>query len=422
MASSYYALHFYPELYSYGIAGFAVLFSLSFFLKGRYSSIAIAASLIYLLLSSSLSSSALSLGCENEVRSIIAEVLSEPSARTNRKIGYRAELLAAIDERGSVFQSKGNIYAISEFADVHYGDKLILKGYFSDGVFFASSTDFYSKNACGEMRVLASSKIMNAFRHRDSGKLSSLLLLGRAESTAFISDLARKAGLSHVIALSGMHLAIISTLCAKLLFFIKNERIRNVLSYIPLLFFSYLSGWRPSLVRALIFRIAIDNAPEDEAFILSDCILLIIFPSAAMDLGTIYSFIALSGILILSKRLDMALQFFHVPMMISSSVSASASAMLFSIPITYSLFGSYQMSAIITAIPMTALISLYMYLSIAALVLPALNRLLELLYIAIEYVFRQGSACVECKSIYPLLLLLLAVAFLYLISLYYFRD
>ncbi len=422
VASSYYALHFCPEIYGYGLAGFALLFSISFFLKERFSCIAIAASLVYLLLSASVSSSVLSLGYDKSIKAIVAEVISEPSARANRKIGYRAELLAVIDDDGSVFQAKGCIYVISKYADVHYGDKLILSGYFSDSIFSASSSDFYVKNVLGRLRIFISSRIMDMFRGGAAGQLASLLLLGRAESEAGLSELARKAGLSHVIALSGMHLAIISAFFSKLLFFIKNEKIRNTLSYIPLVFFAYLSGWRPSLMRALIFRVVIDNMPDDAAFILSDCILLILFPLYALDLGTIYSFIALSGILIFSMRIDDVLQLFHVPMMVSSSVSASACAMIFSIPITYSLFGSYQMSAIITAIPMTLLISLYMHLSIAALVFPFMNKILEPLYIAIEFVFRQGSACVECHTVYPLLIMILAVALLYLISLYYFRD
>lgn len=408
VAVSFYALHFFPEIYGYGIAGAAIIISFSAISGCRYSHLFVIASLIYLLLSESVSYCGKEIGCIGDVSGIVAEVISEPSGRKNRRIGYRAELLAAVDGEGSVFSAKGTVYIISKYADVHFSDRVILKGCFSENSFIASSTDFYRRGAFGRLRAAASEHLKHRLRGKE-GELSSLLLLGVGNGSGVVAETARDAGLSHIIALSGMHLAILSAIVSKMLFFIKNDRCRKVLSYIPLILFAYLSGWRPSLLRALLFRFLIDKFQIDEAFVLSDCLLLIILPYSAADLGTVYSFTALSGILMLASPIDSAMRVFHIPRIISSSVSASLAALVFSIPITYSVFGSYRPSAIITALPATLLITLYMYDALLMLIIPSRGIIQECLYQAIIAVFEFGTGLGKSDSIQDFLKLVFAV-------------
>ncbi len=415
VALSYYAFHFAPGLFCFGFAGSAVLLSAAFIADGRFSHTAIAASLMYLLLSDSASMCYQSCGWDGEVCAVIAEPISEPSARKNRRIGYRARLLAVIDSEGSAFSAKGTVYAVSKYADVHYADRLFLKGSFRDGIFIASSTDICRRSMYGGLRAYVSNGLKHALRGNE-GELSALLLLGSSDSRGEISVAAAEAGLSHVIALSGMHLSVICSLMSFMLFFLREGWLRRVLTYIPLIAFSYISGWRPSLLRALLFRIFLDEFSTDEAFMLSACSLLMLFPHAADDLGTLYSFLALSGIMITSVPLCSALGLIHIPEPVSSSLSASAGALLFTVPVTYSVSGCYQLSSLLTSLPSSLLIGLYMYASLAYLVFPCTGRILSFLYRMILGVFRFGAEFGKSYSIDDFLKLLFTVLFLCVIN------
>ena len=109
--------------------------------------------------------------------------------------------------------------------------------------------------------------------------------------------------------------------------------------------------------------------------------MLALSPCSVDDLASVLGFVSLSGMLLLSPRLESAL-FFIVPLprrwieLISSSISA----MSFSIPLLMEYFGTYQLLAIATGVILTPLIELYMLLSVLVLLLPPLSSALSLLY------------------------------------------
>lgn len=418
VALSYFALFFCPSVYSLGLLGFFILLLLSLFINERYTHYVLIFALIYLFMSISIKESSLSLGFEkDEIRGVVGDIISTPSPRGQRRYGYRVKLLAAEDSYGTVVTSKGCVYVLSDLTDAALGDRVRLCGTFYDSVFIANSTDYLvrTNRVRSKVSYFLSSKLKG-----NEGELTSLLLLGVGSSgNSDIAQKARSAGLSHIIALSGMHLSILSSILMKLLFFVESKRAKKAISYIPLFLFVYLSGWRPSLLRAFIFKVALDTTDSDIAFFLSDVVLLALFPYHTEDLGLIYSFLAFSGIMILSPYLSHALRALAIPKAISESVATTLAALSFSIPVSYRVFSSYQLSAIITSEAVAILIMLYMYISIASLFIPKADIILHYLYIAIERLFYLGALVKECTSIYPYLVLLSSVVgllFIYLIS------
>lgn len=420
VALSYFALFFFPSFYSYGLWAFFLLFLCALIFK-KHSTYILIFAFIYLVASQSLRDSELSLGFEKEnIRGLIGDVISVGAPRGNRRYGYRLKLLGAIDEDGAIASAKGNVYIVSKLTDVRLGDRVEVYGTYFDNIFLASSTDYIYRS--NPIRAKTSFLLSRNLEGRE-GELASLLLLGVGSSgSSDISERARKAGLSHTIALSGMHLTILSSLFIKLMFFIRDRRVKRAISYVPLFVFVYISGWRASLLRAFIFRASMEFTDDDIAFFLSDVVLLMLFPYHVDDLGLIYSFLALSGILIISPYLSHLLRAISLPKMLSDSIAATLGALTLSIPVTYKLFGCYQLSSILTSYPASILIMLYMYLSLAAVFIKHIDILMGYLHIAIVKLFDLGSLVPEIDFIYPYLIMLIIVSAVTVFSFVCFRE
>lgn len=141
-------------------------------------------------------------------------------------------------------------------------------------------------------------------KHVNSYKDSSYLyafILGKAE---LISDEVltsyRENGISHLFALSGLHVSIFSSI---LLFILKKLRFKEILNYILififLLLFSFITGFSPSILRAtlLFFLLGINkvfylNIRTLDILYLVFIILVIINPFIIYNLSFILSFTA----------------------------------------------------------------------------------------------------------------------------------
>ncbi len=364
--------------------------------------------LLFLVLSSSITCSSVTFGFdETEIAALYGTVIQDSSQKKGRMSGYRLSIRAAEDKNGSVATSRGSIYVLSDQAECFYGDYIRVAGYLSDGIFIGS-TAIVSRSFGGSIRSEVISWIKDRIRGGGAGELAMRLLLGFGEYGVYaLSDDARLSGLSHILALSGMHLSLLASLLSIPLSLFPSKKLRKIVISLFLLFFSFLSGWRPSLVRAFIFRTLLDMRIElDEAFMLSAIILFLLFPEAIADLGAVYSFVSLAAIFLFSSSIDRGIRTL-LPLCpsISLSVSASAAAIVFSVPITLSVFGSYQIGAIITTFPMTFIISFYMGLAILVLVLPAFQPLLGVSYAIIEHLFSLSALFPEFSDIRPYLLI-----------------
>ena len=375
--------------------------------------------LAYALSSASLSS-IISIGMDGgDVVALHGRVSQDSVQRNGRSVGFRLDAAAAEDRGGSVFTARGSVYVISDQAELYRGDWVRCSGRFSGPIFLSSSASIIDRPLLTSFRR----SIVMALKHSlgragEAGELSMRLLLGSGELGVYgLSDDARSAGLAHVLALSGMHLTIIASIISIPLRFL-GKGARRMIITLFLVFFSFLSGWRPSLLRALIFRMLLESDLRlDEAFIASAVILFSIQPSAAVDLGAEYSFISLAAIFLLSGRMDRGLRsLLPIPPSFSISAVASVAALVFSIPLTLSVFGSYQLGAIVTSLPLTAMISLYMWMSMAVLIIPQLIPLLELAYGAVRLAFCVSAVFPDIISPLPYIALLLVSLMLIIVA------
>lgn len=328
------------------------------------------------------------------VENITAVALQDGVQRRYRGVGFRARL-ASSGMDGCIGTASGIIYVISSQADVAYGDRLYLSGYMDEHVFYADGVSLLSRSPLSMRRLAIRAMIRERFaKHGEAGELALRLLLGNGEWGSYeAGDDARLAGLVHVLALSGMHLSILALMASRLLFFLP-EKARDASIMAFLFFFTFLSGMRPSLFRAFLYRAGLRySGSSGDAFMLSALLLFAFYPEAASDLGAQYSFIALGGIFLLSGIIDDGIRtIVPLPYAISSSLASSMSALLFSIPLTVIAFGSYTLGSVLSSYIANLLVMLYMAVSMAVLALPWLSFLLEFLFVVTSAAFRLSAA------------------------------
>lgn len=181
----------------------------------------------------------------------------------------------------------------------------------------------------------------------------------------------RYSGLSHILALSGMHLSMISSLAG--IFENKSafKKLGLIFRIFIILLFVWFAGLSPSLLRALISCLLVSactffNIPKIDGLVVLGSTFLIhsvIQPTDLFNLGFLFSYSALLGILIFSKSCK-ALISRYLPPLFSNNISSSISANLFTAPISIKAFGMYSPIGIICTVFVSPLITIFLYCGI----------------------------------------------------------
>jgi competence protein ComEC len=256
---------------------------------------------------------------------------------------------------------------------------------------------------------------------RPYGGLSLALLLGVRDNldTGF-AQMYRDAGCSHVLALSGMHLAVVSSIIA---FFLRKplgRRAAAVLGAFFIILYVLLVGPQPSLVRAalmyLLGALAIWGAlPRRPLLLLAQAFLLqiIMEPVSGYTISFILSYLALAGILILGGTIG---ELFRgkLPQALAQGLAASLGAFIATGAVTAFFFGTIHPAGILAGLVIVPLTTLFMVLSLGVLtidfIVPFLagpvSRLLSLLYGVLEYLVSLASRvpAFPVSSLFPVLI------------------
>lgn len=226
----------------------------------------------------------------------------------------------------------------------------------------------------------------------ESGALLSALLLGwKNDLEVEESYYFRAAGCSHILALSGMHLGILTTLIAFLLRRILKPSRVTLVSMVLVLFYLFLVGFKPSLVRAgMMFILAgvlmIKGRVLASWKILIICgfLQLLLFPEDFFSVSFWFSYLALAGLILFSGPID---QFLNpwLPGFVGSAFSACFSAQIFLLPLSALLFGEIRLIGLIASIAAAPLLVLFLWTGIGAALSPegitfCFTKVLELEY------------------------------------------
>ena len=208
------------------------------------------------------------------------------------------------------------------------------------------------------------------------GLLLALLSGSREYTEKSVADGFRDSGLSHILALSGMHLGLFGSIAG---FFGKKARGRNLgdaLQLAAILFFVWFAGISPSLFRAFLAALILYlnslfrmNRP-DGLSLLSLCFLLhsVIFPSHIMEAAFMLSYTSLAGIIIFGKIFRKVYPVF-LPYRIRLAISDSSSAQLATAPVSLRIFGKIMPQGIIAGLFVSPLVFLFLYLGLFGVII-----------------------------------------------------
>ena len=295
------------------------------------------------------------------------KIISIPSYRGNESRGYNLELSCYSDGEGNWYSTKGKIYVISKLGDEDLGDRVVLKGKMMDGFFLSSASLIEKRSAFGRGRRRFLSLFTRSLERGDAGDLSSLLITGSSlDGGKEIQEIGRRMGLSHLFALSGMHLAFIFMMTQKPLSIIIGKGRAEIISHLIAFLFVYINGYRPSLLRAFILMILSKHFGVGYSHVLSLLFMMKMVPGLVNDYGAALSFSALSGILLFTSGFNSSMA------MVMSTFGALAAT----VPLSLKLFSSWSLASLFLSIPGGILIEVVFFIVIINCFIPKLDYII----------------------------------------------
>ncbi|MBO7762518.1 MAG: ComEC/Rec2 family competence protein, partial [Clostridia bacterium] len=231
------------------------------------------------------------------------------------------------------------------------------------------------------MRISLSERLKTGMQEEDAALLSAIFLgertaLSDATETAF-----RRSGLSHVLALSGLHLSILAGYLLRLLHRLRVPRAATFpLLFLFLLGYTAATGFSYSLIRAAVMLLVAELAsllrliPDSvTSLFLAIAAIALCTPSSVSDLGLWLSFLATLGILCANElfpkltKLKKRSRLLHATLF---SLVLSTFALVFTLLLTTYSFGAFSLLSPFTNLILTPLIHLLLILAPFALLFP----------------------------------------------------
>ena len=269
----------------------------------------------------------------------------------------------------------------------------------------------------------------------DAGGLALALLLGiRDNLDTNLAAMYRNAGCSYILALSGMHLAVLAAILAFLLKKPLGLKAASIAGAVIIILYCFIVGPMPSLNRAALMYllgviVILGALPKEPLSILSLSFLIqiVISPSAGYSISFILSYLALAGIFIIGKPLH-SLFAGKAPDFILQPLSASCGAFLATAGVTGFSFGIIVPMGIITGLVLVPLTTVFMVGSLVWLVLDfiSLSSLLSfpllLIYRAMEGIVSAAGKIGGISAGNPFVILVLSLVISLLVVILEYRQ
>ena len=208
--------------------------------------------------------------------------------------------------------------------------------------------------------------------------LAEALLTGSRDNLdSQLKEQFRRAGVSHVLALSGMHLGIIALFVFFIVRRFANPRLSIMAVNIVNVLYLLMAGISPSLLRAVImfFLVSLGKLMGARVnlmrvLVFTFSLTLMIFPDYFFSLSFQLSFLALAGILLFTTPISDSLERV-MPEFLAAGIACSLAAVIMTAPVTFHSFGVVYPAGIISSMIISPVVTLYMCLGLACILVPA---------------------------------------------------
>lgn len=201
----------------------------------------------------------------------------------------------------STFEKQRNPGMFDE--EEYYKEKNIDYKITADTLFLKKQTSWYFRNLLLQLRTKLSKVYETCLSEEDSGIINAMLLGEKSSLDLEVRDLYRLNGIGHLLAISGLHIAILCTAFYKSLYAL---RFPNFLSFLLtvcfLLCYGFMTGFSISTSRAIIMMILflfskqIGRSYDSlTAMAVSACFIWFLTPRALFSTGFLLSFSAVGA-------------------------------------------------------------------------------------------------------------------------------
>jgi competence protein ComEC len=204
-----------------------------------------------------------------------------------------------------------------------------------------------------------------------SALLQALLIGSREDVPQRLYEGFRRTGSLHILALSGLHVTVIYGIIAGVLGFIRRPGLKFLLATLVLLFYQFLAGFFPSLLRATVMilvggvSLLLDRDAEPLNLLsISGIAIVCVDPFQAFSLSFQLSFLALAGILVLGPLVRRPLEG-RIPRLILAPLAMSIGAQIATLPLVAAAFGSYYPSGLVASLILVPLTTAFLWAGLA---------------------------------------------------------
>lgn len=286
----------------------------------------------------------------------------EPYERFKAKVKFFSPYLDASKELKRYYKSKNQAIAITSYSDENFlwQNK-------------SSWKDVLPKFILDSRRYLKTN-LTKCYSNNQGYLMAGMLLGDKGGLDYSVKRNFSKAGVSHLLAVSGLHLTILMQTVYSILKFLKfSNKKRAAVSIIFTIFLVAMAGFSPSAVRAGIMNIVclvgvLLNKDADSINSLGFALILILVfnPFAALDVGLQLSFMATLSIILFQQKVYNKIFKLIVKLklnanakiikFICNAAAVSISAIILTVPVTIIQFGQISLIAPVTNVVLAPVI------------------------------------------------------------------
>ncbi|MBR2476921.1 MAG: DNA internalization-related competence protein ComEC/Rec2 [Clostridia bacterium] len=245
----------------------------------------------------------------------------------------------------------------------------------------------------------------DAYMSKEAASFAKAFVLGyKGDMSEDTKNNLADAGLSHIVAVSGLHLSIMITIINLLISKLKSKRrvyIIPAINIVCSVFIAAFTGFSPSVIRAALMLIISNSAAlvrreNDSLQSLSFALLIILLinPMAVHDVGLVLSASATLGIILLSKRIRSKLGHGRKFRFIRETLAVTLSAQIFTLPVMVIYFNSFSLySAIINIliVPMLPYLMVLILLFLICPIIPVCQFLANGIWLWVSFILKVSE-------------------------------
>ena len=327
---------------------------------------------------------------------------------------------------GRVSGLSAKTFDAESISKASFGSHVVLKGEFSqqrDGVLIKSLRSFQADEVVVmEMGSVSSpggalgnvKRVINRYVTQRIGMIAypeeilvKALILGMTDvDTQPLKELFRAAGVSHLLALSGMHLEIFGGVILYVVTPFFGRRSSDIVRVVFGWVYVTVVGMRPSLVRASLGmtwkslnRLVKTTTDPVTTLMFALYLQSSLFPSHLPEVSFLLSYAAMAGIILESRRIKDLLPK-RIPRYIREGIGMACGAFIFTMPFSAAIFGCIYPVGIIASIPIALFVTLFMMISLI-LLLPISGLAGQSMHFCLAYIFRIIVRITESFSRIP---------------------